>query len=820
MAAYTKIVEHPIDLGYVCRKIRRREYDNLREIRLDAWRIFSNCVRYHSHSSNKEAVPSFVSIAMHLRDYFNALWQEYMMPSDPPPSTGRKTGPEVHAKTAFAKRQKDRKKRLIVSGLSCMAGKAISRAADTLGKFIEDGGCIDGLDVTPIMGVDAEEQDDDLSIVQSKLLELKDRLLEMSTSNSDYGIDELERDVKKCYTDDVFEENPALRMKVAHRLDRWIGKIVVPIYEATCRGVSQSSIWGCMAAAVWARESSKKPFWPALVLGIMAPDHQREDWHSELTLRNETRLPEKLQTQLVTGKRKAEASLKKQKLGQMEPQSHFLVEFLGTHEFIWVREADIIEEYDPADDPNQHVSPPTAGSSKKKRASRSNIANITGSKMYNTALQEAKWALEEFELQLQDVGVGTTAPEEEDDGYSFPVLCQSDEEADIIDVVANEDVDVDELNELLATDGLIDFTSNGRKNAKKRAQALKKQKINAEKKQKADKVKKMKAEQLKKKKDAKAKEKEKERESKKEQRDLDRRRKKRMREREKALKLSDPSKKRKLEPEDLAKREHGRRNLIASKRERAIAIVNGYLNRSVDRKDYGSLCLGGAGVMNIPATMIDSTGLLGMALAFRAAAGDIPMPEESGAQKTNVKAWDAIEVDTKRTSKERMEALQEQAALMEKEIARLKASTARRKALTEKEREAHLAIQMKVVAGDDAARSNPIEKKRTPSKGVKRKKSPAKTPGGSTVTSDMEVESHADTTGSNDGDKEVRVVEGDEEETSGDEGTAESVGDDNTADRADADADDDETDDDDDDDQAMVSRDAPGSFGGTDSSNP
>jgi Bromodomain len=74
-AAYSKIIKHPIDLGKVCRKIRRRVYNNTREVQLDMWRIFSNCVKYHSHPSNKEAVPSFVSIALHLREYWNNLFQ-------------------------------------------------------------------------------------------------------------------------------------------------------------------------------------------------------------------------------------------------------------------------------------------------------------------------------------------------------------------------------------------------------------------------------------------------------------------------------------------------------------------------------------------------------------------------------------------------------------------------------------------------------------------------------------------------------------------------------------------------------------------------
>lgn len=68
-------MSHPVDLGHVCRGIRRRQYKYARDLRLDMWRVFSNCILFHSHPHNKEAVPSFVSIALHLREYFNTLWQ-------------------------------------------------------------------------------------------------------------------------------------------------------------------------------------------------------------------------------------------------------------------------------------------------------------------------------------------------------------------------------------------------------------------------------------------------------------------------------------------------------------------------------------------------------------------------------------------------------------------------------------------------------------------------------------------------------------------------------------------------------------------------
>ena len=301
MNAYKKIVDHPIDLGKVCRRIRRRQYENLRDVRLDAWRIFANCFKYHSHPSNKDAVPSFVSIALHLRELFNDLWQEHILPSDfPPPaptSTGRSKPPDPHAelRVAMEDRVECRKKRLVVSGLSVMAGKCLERAADALHDIIENGGLVDALDTKPIWGetMDLDDEDEgDLEVVLENFRKLESSLREILANNEELGVDELESSCRKCYTEGDGLENMSatLRIRIAARMDRYLGQLVVPIHEATCRGVSQSSIWGCMAAAVWARESSKKPFWPALVLGIIAPDDQKEDWHKFLTERNEARI--------------------------------------------------------------------------------------------------------------------------------------------------------------------------------------------------------------------------------------------------------------------------------------------------------------------------------------------------------------------------------------------------------------------------------------------------------------------------------------------------------------------------------------------------
>jgi hypothetical protein len=440
----------------------------------------------------------------------------------------------------------------------------------------------------------------------------------------------------------------------------------------------------------------------------MAPEDQREEWHAALTERNEARLPQKLRSQLTSGKKKAETALKRQAQGHLDPQSYFLVEFLGTHEFIWVKESDLVENFDPNEDPNEDA----VLGSKKKRSSRSNAANVVGSETYITAMEEAKWALEEFEVQLQDAGGDMPEEDEEDAGemnYNFSVLCQSDDEADGERIADQSEKpmkaeDIDECNELLATDGLLDYSVEGRKNAKKRVQTIKKVKADSEKekKKKADKAKKAKTKDNQVKKQTLAKE----RESKKEMATLQRRRKKRSREREKALKTS---KKLKSPSDEHRKPGPPRRNIIYEKRERATAIVDGYLFEAAEKGDYASF--GPPGINNIPAAIVESSGILGMALAFRAAAGELPMGDESGCNDSPWDPWETINIDDKSSEDERNKALLQQISLLQHEVKRLQTTTKKRKDLTFKAIEENSLLGNDKFATAKAARENPLKKK-------------------------------------------------------------------------------------------------------------
>ncbi|KAL7563013.1 hypothetical protein ACA910_013535 [Epithemia clementina (nom. ined.)] len=727
-ASYAKIVTRPVDLGHVCRGIRRRQYQNTRDVRLDMWRVFGNCVKFHSHLNNKEKVPSFVSIALHLREYFNSLWQEYMLPSELPPSASDALV------TALRKRSEERKRRLDNSGVLMMSKKFLTRVTRLLGQFIESGGRTDVLDIDRLFDPAKAEtpSTSDVWEVIRNIRELQTALEEMAGRQEEYSIDDFNRRLKECYSrHGTLEDNPALRNRFRNRLDRLVGKLTVPLHEANSRGVTQSSIWGNIATTIWARESSKKPYWPALCLGILPPEDQREGWHSAVTERNESRLPQKLRQQLMAAKKKCEAAQKRQSL------SYFLVEFLGTHEFIWVRETDIVEKFDPKEDPNKAAGGGGVGGGSKKRASRSSISSVVGSKTYATALEECEWATDEFEQVLQEAfdfepGKEEADNSDADDGefmnYSYSLLNQSDEEADtedkhgyVYDESSMSMSDIEEANWLLAHEGKVDTSVDARKQAKKRAQLLRKKK--AEDKQKKEAAMLSQKKEKKKKIDAKAKE----REAVKELKELEKRRKKRTREREKQLKV-DMRKNKKRRPNPEA--EQDTRGLGSeNKRARATAIVKAFVHRMAQKGEYQGLHLGGSAV--IPVATVESSRLLSLALAFRVAAGELD-DSDGTTVRPATKPHEAVDTDSASlTEEQRMKNLKEKASLLEREIERLRANTRRRKELLHIALERKAQLEESIRQDDQTARHNVFgtvkktKKNRKPTKGVGKTCKPA-----------------------------------------------------------------------------------------------
>ena len=659
-----------------------------------------------------------------------------MIPSDlPPPPSPQDADDDTRAayevlQRAYSKREKERHKRLDNSGVLVLSNAFTQKMAARLLRFVDTGGLVDKLDTVPLFGTEPGAQGPEIDLVVQRLRRYHDQMLEVvRTPQVEYTVDAFYTDLRKCYTEDVLEDNPAMRNRFCSRLDRLFWKYAIPLHEANSRGVTQSSIWGNIAAVIWARESSKKPYWPALCLGILPPPAQREGWHSAVTERNENRLPERLRMQLKVAKRRCEQAQKRQSM------SYFLVEFLGTHEFIWVRETDIIENFDPEEDPNKTNLKST---SKKSRSSRSSASNVVGSQIYATALQECVWANEEYENVLQDAfefaDDDDDDDDDEDENYSFSLLAQSDDEADRDDKHGyryedDDDMslsDVDEANWLLAHDGMLDTSADGRKNAKKRTQAMKKKASAAAKKDAALKESpakkkrgtspaKTKKEGTKKegvKKDGTASDKKAKtvtKESKKEQRELEKRRKKRSRERDKLLRseAKKKTKRRRSAPDDADDDERG---LNHDKRARATAIVNAYLSRWAKEDDSKSLALNG--VMAIPAAMVDSTGLLGMGLAFRAASGELAMPDDGEEQLAKTKPWAAIDSEKPKSSAERTENLEKQIELLEMEINRIRSDTGKRKLLASEYIPKRRLAEQRIEEDNMAARHNHFKKKK------------------------------------------------------------------------------------------------------------
>ena len=190
---------------------------------------------------------------------------------------------------------------------------------------------------------------------------------------------------------------------------------------------------------------------------------------------------------------------------------------------------------------------------------------------------------------------------------------------------------------------------------------------------------------------------------------MEKRRKKRSREREKMLKAARKRKRKHPDDPDHPNSSKDGGDLLVNKRARATALCKGYLTRMAEDKEYRSL--GIQGIMNIPGALVDSSGLIGMALAFRAAAGELDMPEESG-DNDHTNPWDRIKVHDKMLPEDRLKALRKQAELLENEITRIRANTVKRLDLA---REAEIIFnkQKEEIFDDEAvARTNQFKKKK------------------------------------------------------------------------------------------------------------
>jgi hypothetical protein len=391
---YFKIIERPVHLDVVCKRIKDRQYRDLLDVYTDMCTMFDNFIYFHSYSGNKLTDPTPISIASHLSAFFKDLWQEHMLQSEAPAllSIDR-------SQIAMEQRAINREKRSASAGYIFVDTDCLKHAAQTMSDLIKNGGLVDVMDDRPIWGEGASFSNDNdkaiANLVLKNLRKLETDLHGMMPQKKTMSVREFEASVRKIYTqghDLEISNTAAVHHRIASRIDRYIGQLTVPLYEGYCRGSCVSSIWGCVGAVIWARISSTNAFWPALVLGIIAIEEQRESWHTALTERNEARLPAKIKTGLTKAKRKAEQETDQQSTEEADPQSYFLVEFLGGHDFSWVKKCNTHQSFNASEDPNDN------DSLRSRKVSRSDIKNATRTKTYRTAINEATKAIEECGL--------------------------------------------------------------------------------------------------------------------------------------------------------------------------------------------------------------------------------------------------------------------------------------------------------------------------------------------------------------------------------------------------------------------------------------
>ena len=196
-----------------------------------------------------------------------------------------------------------------------------------------------------------------------------------------------------------------------------LGKISAPVFEFVTRGETHSVNWAVPIAVVWARENSKKPYFPAVVSGILedqeaplggalaAVEEEGDEstgvdasraptaLQAELTRVNEGRMPKHVSS--IIGRSKNTAATW---MGRSRNKERFrLVEFVSTSELMWVRDKDTLP-FTSVEKSNPNYEVLEDGERKKK--------NFKGNDLTGERLEAAgvlmKSVMEEMEYRMDD----------------------------------------------------------------------------------------------------------------------------------------------------------------------------------------------------------------------------------------------------------------------------------------------------------------------------------------------------------------------------------------------------------------------------------
>lgn len=362
----------------------------------------------------------------------------------------------------------------------------------------------------------------------------------------------------------------------------------------------------------------------------------------------------------------------------------------------------------------------TGGNNKKHRKHTSH--SVADSPAYSTAVQECLWAVEEYEMQLRDpcgdlYSMEDEEEEEEEDAeaslskYSFAILAQPPTNSQQYHRDSTAEETDDEGEALYATQGLIDVTVEGRKRFLALTALAKRQREAATRKEKAGQIKREKAAAGIKSKKSKysvlggsvssitkkatitdsitptaipA------------ESEVGTSTKKRKaasgggktEKHEQQLSNKRPNlDKAKHSVSITSKGAKRRSNIIPDKKSRACAKVRAYVTKLIQKglvipnaAHPATVGSGASGAGNSHHS-VDTSGFLGMALAFRAAAGEIP--GVAPIDEADVRPWDSIDITESKTPQERRSLLKQKIELIQTALNALENENRRREQILE-----------------------------------------------------------------------------------------------------------------------------------------
>ena len=332
-----------------------------------------------------------------------------------------------------ARREIERAQRLsVVDGL-VLNKDFTENLLSHLSMFLNGGGVVDGLDKSPLFDKDCECSFE----MKAAITGIQNFCVTLSGKSATVGA--IFSRLLTCYAYDSFKHHSALGYSLHSRLERLLWKLIAPLYEISCRGSSQSSIWGNVEAVLWARKKSHplEPFWPCLCLGVLTSPSQKLR-NEALIDRNKIVLCSKVRSELFYAQRQIEKSL--------ECETFYLVECLKNHTFSWVSEKDTTL-FDGRYDPN------------KRSCGR--MVNVLTAPEYIGALQKG---VEVFCDELHKAHLLHTFTGDIADEKSFDELATATRNVDPKrGRTKSQEISsiswVEEANCLLASEGLLDYSS-------------------------------------------------------------------------------------------------------------------------------------------------------------------------------------------------------------------------------------------------------------------------------------------------------------------------------------------------------------------------